>query len=120
MPPFEAPPDQVGGRTSLARILIPVQHPIALPLRGDETLAGVLIRLHQRRDLVQGALVLGLDLNAGDDELAAVRVDVSNERQRGIDSIAERFGGIFERHCRRGHKPVERLVVDPLSNRRAV
>ena len=37
---------------------------------------------------------------------------VSNERQRGIDSIAERFGGIFERHCRRGHKPVERLVVD--------
>src|SRR6516225_9474088 len=75
-------------RVTLARILIPVSHPIALPLRGDETLAGVLIRLHQRRDLVQGALVLGLDQHAGDDELAAVRVDVSNERQRGIDSIA--------------------------------
>ena len=32
--------------TVFLRALIPSQHPIALPLRGDETLAGVLISPH--------------------------------------------------------------------------
>ena len=49
---------------------------------GDETLAGVLVCLHQRRNLIQRALILGLDLHAGDDELSSVRVDVSDERGR--------------------------------------
>ena len=68
--------------TVFLRALIPSQHPIALPLRGDKTLAGVLVCLHQRRNLIQRALILGLDLHAGDDELSSVRVDVSDERGR--------------------------------------
>ena len=48
----------------------------------------------------------------GDDELAAVRVDVSDERQRSVDAAAECLGGILERYGRRGHEPVESFIVN--------
>src|SRR5262249_60017542 len=98
--------------TTESRPLMPAHHPIDLLLRGDETLAGVLVSLHQRRDLVQCVLVLGLDLHAGDDELGAVRVDVTDERGRGIDAAAQGLRGIFRRHLRRGNKLAAGLVVD--------
>jgi hypothetical protein len=40
-----------------------------------------------------------------------MRIDVIDQRERGVDSIAERFGGIFEGQGRRGDKPVEGLVI---------
>jgi hypothetical protein len=82
-PPFEARSARTSG-TSRSAVSFPTPPaPAPRPLRGHKTLAGVLVGLHQRGEVVQSALVLGLDLHPGDYELCAVRVDVVDQRDGG-------------------------------------